>query len=64
MKEKLPLVIILVLVSFVALANLWRFFWNVSVHIDGVELPGWTGLVAFAVLGTLVLWAARALKRL
>lgn len=61
MKEKTPLVILVCLISFGALANLMRLFWDIPVTIGTFTLPGWTGAIFFLVLGLLAAWSFRAL---
>lgn len=64
MSDKNTLRLITLLVTFAALANLARFFWNVSVSIGTVVLPGWTGGIAYLLLGLLAAWSFRAIAGL
>lgn len=64
MSPKFPLWLTSSLVAFVALANLFRFLWNIPVSVGSLILPGWTGGVAFIALGLLAAWSFRALSAL
>jgi|GEM_PF-5629868 len=61
MKEETPLIILTLLVTFAAIANLVRLLWNIPILIGTFYLPGWTGSVAFIILGLLAAWSFRAL---
>ena len=63
MTNKTPLVLITLLVTLAALANLARFFWDISLSIGPVVLPGWTGGIFFIVLALLAAWSFKALKK-
>lgn len=49
------------LITFLAITNLIRLFWNISIYIGSFHLPGWTGLLFFLGLGTLAIWAWKEL---
>jgi uncharacterized membrane protein len=61
MSDKATLILITLLVTFAAIANLVRLFWNIPVSIGSFILPGWTGAFFFLVLGLLSAWSFRAL---
>lgn len=61
MTEKAALTTTCCLLIFGALANLFRFFWDISVCIGAICLPGWTGAFAFILLGLLSSWSFREL---
>ncbi len=42
-----------------AIANLARLFWNIPLSIGSLYLPGWTGAIAFVLLGLLAAWSFR-----
>lgn len=60
-KDQLPLLIGTLCITFSALANLVRFLWNIPVAVGSFQLPGWTGGIAFVVLGLLAAWMFQAL---
>lgn len=61
MNEKTPLIILTFLITFVAIANLVRLLWNIPMIIGSFYLAGWTGAIAYVILGLLAAWSFRAL---
>jgi len=61
MKERTPLVILTFLITFIAIANLVRLFWNIPIMIGTFVLPGWTGSIAYVACALLAAWSFRAL---
>lgn len=61
-RNLLPLVIGAALIGFVSLANLVRLIWDIPAHIGAITLPGWSGGIAFVVLGLLSIWMFRAIR--
>ncbi len=59
--DKTPLYLTTCLIAFVAIANLIRFFWNISITVGTFVLPGWTGGILFILLGLLTAWSFRSL---
>ena len=51
-------------ITFAAIANLVRFFWDVSICIGSLILPGWTGGFAYLGFGLLSAFSFRALATL
>lgn len=64
MSDKATLAIVCSVIALVAIANLGRFFWGITVTIGTVVLPPWTGGIAFVILGLLAAWGFRALRNL
>ena len=64
MSDKATLLLTTLCVTFGALANLVRLFWNIPVHIGTLTLPGWTGALFFVGFGLLAVWSFRALGNL
>ena len=58
-KTRISLLLTTCLVTFVAIANLVRLFWNLSITIGPLALPGWTGAFFFLGLGLLAAWSFR-----
>lgn len=61
MSDKTTLLLTTLLVTVGAIANLARFFWNISIVVGTLVLPGWTGALFFIALGLLATWSFRAL---
>lgn len=61
MCKTIPLYLCVILVALAALGNLARFIWNISADVGPVHLAGWTGGVAFLVLGVIAAWGFKAL---
>jgi len=59
--NKTPLYLMTLLVTFIAIVNLGRFFWDITITVDGIVLPGWTGAIAFVILGLLAAWSFKSL---
>lgn len=55
------LFLIILIVTFAAVANLARLLWDISIVVGPLTLPGWTGGIAYLALGLLASWAFRAL---
>lgn len=64
MSNKIIILITILFVAFVAIANLIRFFWNISVSIGLITLPGWTGAIFYIAFGLLTTFALKALNDL
>lgn len=64
MSDKATLFLTTLFVTFGAIANLVRLFWNIPVTIGSCFLPGWTGAIFFVGLGLLATWSFRALAAL
>ncbi len=64
MSDKNTLRLMTSFVTFAALANMVRFFWDIPVTIGRVFLPGWTGGIAYLVLGILAAWSFKAISAL
>lgn len=64
MSDKATLTLTALFITFGALANLVRFFWNISVTIGSFVLPGWTGALFYIGLGLLAAWSFRAVGAL
>ncbi len=64
MSDKTTLMVTTLWVTFTAIANLVRLFWNIPVSIGSLILPGWTGALFFLALGLLSAWSFRALAGL
>lgn len=60
--DKTPLVLTTLLITIVAIANLIRFLWNIPIIVGSLVLPGWTGGVAFIILGLLAAWSIWSLR--
>jgi len=61
MKERTPLVILTLLITFAAIANLVRLLWNIPMTIGTFIFPGWTGSIGYIVCALLAAWSFRAL---
>jgi hypothetical protein len=61
MSNKTTLLLSSLFVVFVAIANLIRMLWDISLSIGPIYLPGWTGAIAYFLLGLLALWSFRSL---
>lgn len=61
MSDKATLVLTTLFVTFAALANLVRLFWNIPISIGSLYLPGWTGALLYLALALLATWSFRAL---
>lgn len=64
MSDKATLMLTTLLVTFGAIANLVRLFWNISFSIGLIVFPGWTGAFFFLGLGLLSAWSFRAIAGL
>lgn len=64
MYDKTTLLLASFFVAFAALANLVRLIWDIPVSIGSLYLPGWTGGIAYFILGILSVWSFRALGAL
>lgn len=61
MNDKISLFITTSLITFGAIGNLIRLYWNISASIGFCVLPGWTGAILFLGLGLLAAWSFREL---
>lgn len=64
MSDKSTLLCTILFVTFAALANLFRFLWDVSISIGSWTLPGWTGALLYLALALLATWSFKALANL
>ncbi|WP_075882692.1 hypothetical protein [Candidatus Protochlamydia sp. W-9] len=64
MKNKNALLVSCTLITFVAIGNLIRLFWDISLSIGPLELPGWTGAIGFLLFGILAAWSFQELYAL
>jgi hypothetical protein len=59
MSDKTALLLSTSFITFAAIANLVRLFWDIPLSIGSVILPGWTGALFFLGLGLLSAWSFR-----
>ncbi|WP_068466752.1 hypothetical protein [Candidatus Protochlamydia phocaeensis] len=64
MSDRTILFISSLVIALAAVASLIRFFWNIPVVVGCLTFPGWTGAIAFLLLGLLSSWSFRALYSL
>lgn len=60
--NKAPLIVAGVVFAVVALLQLLRFFFQISVDVNSVPLPLWVSGIAAIVSGALSVWMFSALK--
>lgn len=61
MTDKATLILTTLFVTFAAIVNLVRLYWNIPISIGSFILPGWTGGFFFLGLALLSAWSFRAL---
>lgn len=64
MTDKTTLIFLALFVTFAAMANLVRLFWNIPIYIGSLHLPGWTGALFYLGLALLATWSFRSLSAL
>jgi hypothetical protein len=60
MSDRAILLLTILFVTYAAIANLVRLFWNITITIGTVVLPGWTGAIFFIGFGLMSAWSFRA----